>query len=309
MKEPDSKNPSSDSGAWLAAEPIRWRSAGLALLATSLWGGNVVALKIGLDVFPPLWSAWWRFVLGVGVVWLWASIKKIDPRPQPASWPWLLLLGLMFTGQITLLNFGLQFTSPAYGVIILNSHPLFANLVAQLMPSEKRLNTARIAGLLIAFAGVVFLALGRPVASLAPRPQLGNAMLVASSFLLGLRMVYTRWLLREIEPVTALLWQMGVTLPIFLPLAIWLEPPMLKPLSLRVVLALIYQGVVVAGVCFVIWTALLRRHSAATLVSFSFTIPLFGMVFSWLVLGEPLDSRLLTAAAAVIVGTSLVVRY
>ncbi len=47
-------------------------SGALAALTTCiLWGGNVVALKIGLQTFAPFWSAFWRILAGIVVVALW----------------------------------------------------------------------------------------------------------------------------------------------------------------------------------------------------------------------------------------------
>jgi len=289
-------------------QPLDWKSASLALLASALWGGNLVALKIGLEIFPPLWSAWWRFVLGVGAVSWWAARQGIPLWPQQSERGRLIILGLLFTAQIALLNLGVNLTSPAYGVVILNSHPIFANLAGHFVASEQRLNCKRVLGLGIAFFGVCYLAFGKPVPRLAPNPLVGNTLLIFSSFLLGIRTVYTRWLVQGVDPVKAVTWQMALSLPVFLVAALLLEPPLARPLALEPIVAMAYQGLIVAGICFVIWTGLLRRYSAGTLATFGFTVPLFGIALSRLLLGEPLDARIVVAAAAVITGIALVLK-
>ena len=37
----------------------------VAVLIHSFWGGNPVAIKFSLEVFPPLWTAFFRFLIGV----------------------------------------------------------------------------------------------------------------------------------------------------------------------------------------------------------------------------------------------------
>ena len=37
----------------------------LSVVIHTLWGGNPVAAKFGLEMFPPAWSALIRFVLGI----------------------------------------------------------------------------------------------------------------------------------------------------------------------------------------------------------------------------------------------------
>lgn len=289
-------------------EPLNRTSAALALLASALWGGNLVALKLGLELFPPFWSAWWRFLIGLVVLGVWARLRGEILNPRPGEFRPLAILGVLFAAQIILLNVGQELTSPAYGAILLNTHPLFSNLVGHFVVSEQRLDRGRALGLALAFGGVCYLALGRPVERLAPNPLLGNTLLVASAFLLGIRTVYTRWIVQGIEPVKTVVWQSAISLPLYLLPALLLEPPITGPLRAGPVAAILYQGLVVASICFMIWTTLLRRHSAGTLAMFGFTVPVFGILMSALIFGEPVTARILTAGVLVMLGIAVVLR-
>ena len=48
-----------------ATAGVELRTALAALAISALWGGNVVALKAGLGIFPPFWSAFWRMSCGL----------------------------------------------------------------------------------------------------------------------------------------------------------------------------------------------------------------------------------------------------
>ena len=52
--------------------------------------------------------------------------------------------------------------------------------------------------------------------------------------------------------------------------------------------AVLYQGVVVAGFCFVAWTTVLKKYSPSKLTVLFFTTPLFGVLLSHLLLGDEL---------------------
>ncbi len=247
-------------------EHIGWSSAVTALVISALWGGNVIALKIGLATLPPVWSAFWRFLTGFVAVVLWARAEGIPLKPEPGESVPLGILGVLFTLQIAGLNVAVNSTSPAYAVVLLNSHPIFTNLISHFWVAEDRLSRQRILGLAIAFSGICYLALGRPDAHLAPHPILGNVIIVISAVLLAARMVYTQRLVQTIEPVRPVVWQMAFSLPVFLGTALWLEPMTLQPLTAVPVLAILYQGVAIAGLCFVVWTRLLQRHSPGVVV-------------------------------------------
>ena len=287
-------------------EPIGPRSAALALLVSLFWAGNIAALKLGLEVFPPFWNAFWRMLFGIAALLLWGWWQRIPLWPAAGEWRRLTQLGLLFAAQIMLMNSGANLTSPAYGIVLINAHPLFANLFGHFAAHEQRLGPARLFGLALAFSGMCVLVLGKPESTLAANPLLGNALLVLSAALLGLRSVYTRRLVQGIDPVRAITWQCNVSTLVFLIVAFLVEPLRLGPATPLSVGALAYQGIVVAGFCFVVWTELLRRHSAGTLSMFAFTIPFFGVILSSFIFGEAITPRIILAGVMVTVGIIVV---
>jgi drug/metabolite transporter (DMT)-like permease len=289
-------------------EPMTAASSALALLAAALWGGNLVALKMGMTTFAPFWSAWWRFLLGIVGVAIWARSQGLVLHVSRRELRPLMSLATLFAVQISLLNVGTDYTSPAYGVVILNSYPVFSNLIGHFVGAEQRLNRARMLGLALALGGVCYLASGKPVERLAPNPLLGNSLLLASSFLLGVRTVYTRRLVQSIEPVKTVVWQMTLSMPFYLVPALVFEPFLIQRPTKEPVLAVLYQGLVVACICFVIWTVLLRRHSSGNVATFAFLVPLFGVALSAVFLHEPITMHILVATAMVTAGIAVVLR-
>ena len=81
----------------MSASRIGAGSALMAVATAALWGGNVVALKLGLATFPPFWSAFWRMAVGVTVVGAWAMSQGIALKPPPQERRFLLALGVLFT--------------------------------------------------------------------------------------------------------------------------------------------------------------------------------------------------------------------
>jgi drug/metabolite transporter (DMT)-like permease len=274
-----------------------------------LWGGNLISIRIGVDSVPPLWSAFWRMALGVVIVTGWSLHRGVAIRPAKGeAWP-LFLLSVLFTAQIGLLNSGTALTSPAFGVVILNSYAVFANLTGHFFPGmERPINAARALGLTLAVAGMAVLTFGQGVSTLAPNPLAGNAMLIVSALLLGVRQVYTRWLVQHIEPTRTVIWQMAGSVPLFLAIAAVSEPPVYGRVTGSALAAIFYQGAIVAGLCFIIWAELLKRHAAGTLSMFAFLVPITGIALSSLFFGEPMRLTLLSGGILVLAGVYAVTR-
>ena len=70
----------------MGLKPIGWRTALIALGACLLWGGNVVALKLGLGTFPPFWSGFWRMFVGALTVGVWARARGSSLAPGREEW-------------------------------------------------------------------------------------------------------------------------------------------------------------------------------------------------------------------------------
>ena len=268
----------------------------------------MVAMKFTLTAFTPLWTAFGRMSLGALTVGLWAYQRPVPLRPERHEWRSLGILTALFTVQIAMLNYGVDWTSPAYSVVLINSNPIFANLIAHFFVPADRLSIPRVLGLAIAFGGICVVFLGKPEPRLAPDPLAGNLIMAATAVLIGARTVYAQRVLQWIEPGRFALWQMLLSLPFFAGGALVAGPEQRLPVTWVPLAALAYQGIVVAGVCFTIWAYLLRRHSPGALTVFSFTVPIFGVIVSAWLFAERLTLDLIIGVAAVAGGIWLVAR-
>ena len=288
------------------SDGVDWKVALAAFGLSAFWGANVVALKLSLGTFPPLWNAFWRMLAGLPVLYGWVRAQGVSVMPGPGEWPKLAVLGLIFVVQITLLNFGTYFTSAAYAVVLMNSHPIFTNVVAHFFAPDDRITPLRVLGLTLAFGGICVAFLGAPDARLAPRPVLGNVISIVTALAFAVRMVYTQHLVRRTDPARTILWQTMFAVPIFGPAAWLLEPPLTGPLDWKPLLALLYQGFVVAGFLFIVWARLLRRTPVGALSVFAFPTPVFGVLASAWVFSEAIPSALLIGVAGVAMGILIV---
>jgi drug/metabolite transporter (DMT)-like permease len=85
--------------------------------------------------------------------------------------------------------------------------------------------------------------------------------------------------------------------------------PIRFDLTLQLTGILLYQGIGVACISYVIYISLLYRYQASTLAAFTFVAPLTGVIFSGLILVEPLTLWLWLGLALVSCGLWLVNRY
>ena len=289
--------------AVMSEEP-RGKIVALVLLLAFLWGGNSLAIKIGLQDFPPMALAFFRFVIGLIVIGGWSLYRRIPLRLRRGELPRLLLLTTIFILQIITLNTGTLYTSASRSTIFINVYPFFTALFAHLWIPGERLSVTKTLGIIVAFSGVFVVVapkLGQGEANV-----LGDLIVLVSGCFLGLRVVVTKLLIQSIHPYRLLAWLLTLSLPVYVVISLLLERGEPMQLTLSAAAALLYQGGVIAGFCFLAWTSILERYSASKLVVLFFATPLSGVLFSHLILGDELTLSLLGGAALVAAGIYLV---
>src|SRR2546425_12619511 len=281
------------------------KGAAMAVLISLLWGANTVVIKLGLEDAPPLRLAWMRFVVGGTVIclWAWATRRFAGFRVEPGEWRALVLLGVLFSVQMAATNLGTWLTSAAHASILLNLYAVHTVVLAHFLIPGDRLSVKRLAGVLVAYSGIVLLFAGQ-VTHGSPT-LLGDVVVTVAGFLLAERTVYLA--VQRLDPVKLLLAQALVGTALFVVISLLVEPAPTR-WTARLGASIAYQGVLISGFNFVVNLALLRNYRPSALSAFFLTQPIFGVVAAALVAGDPLTPDLLVACAAVAVGIGLTSR-
>lgn len=298
--------------AALAARPLTWRSVALVLLTVALWGGNPVATRYSTDALPPITVSGLRFFLATLLMIGWCWVERVPFRLRSDQLTPVLVAGVLLFAQISLFTIGNGMTSSSHTSLYINTFVFWVVLLDHFLLMSDRLTARKLYGLLLA-GGAVLLLLwhtGRYVERTQhDQPTLaGDAVLLFSAFLLGVKFVYTKLALKIIGPTELIFWHDVVAVALFALTGWMLEDVCWGNVTWPAWLGLLYQGLLVGGVCFALQAHLLKHHSASRVAVFSFLTPLFGMVLGWLFRGDQLSPWLLLAGAAVAGGIYLVNR-
>jgi drug/metabolite transporter (DMT)-like permease len=282
------------------------RAIGLVLLLSALWGGNTVAIKLGLADAPPLALGWMRFVLGglCVVAWGWWTRAPFTLRPGE-PWP-LLGLGALFAAQLGLLNVGTWLSTAGHAAVLVNAYPVHIVVVAHFFVPGDRMTAPKLGGVLLGYGGVLLLFWDQLVSLRLADPRIlaGDLVLSLSAFLLGVRHVVLNRQLQFIHPVKPLLAQVVLGTPLFIALSAAFEPQTFH-FTPRLAGSLFYQGILIAGFNFIALTWVLKRYRPSGVAVLSLTTPIFGVLATAAVLGEPITWTLGLSALLVAGGIAL----
>ncbi len=292
--------------------PLNLRAVLLTLLTVVLWGGNPVATRFSVDALPPITVAGLRFLMATLVMIVWCRIERVSFRVEPLQWKPIMIAGTLLFLQITTFTFGAAWTSSSHASLFVNTFVFWVVGLEQVFLHAERLTTPKLAGLLMAAVGIGVLlwptALPAEIQQNDPPSVIGDALLLFSAFLLGVKFVYTKFALRVIGPTELIFWHDVVAVAQFaVAAAIW-ERPDFSRVTAPAAAGLLYQGILVGGVCFALQAQLLRKYSASRIAVFSFLTPLVGMLLGTMLRGDQLSLGLLIGGVAVASGIYLVNR-
>ena len=288
-------------------EKLNYRVAGIVIFTAILWGGNAVTIKIGLGGLPPLALATLRFCLGSAVVLVWTKFLRVPLTLKSGELIPLIGLGALFILQIYLLNEGTRLTLAGRSAVFISTYPFFATFFAHFFVPGDRLSHQKVIGMILSFTGVVLVfAESFVLGELRHIP--GDLLVLGSAVLLGARLIYMKILTQNMHPGKVLVWQAAFGIPAFLLLSLIFEGSRKYGLDGRVISAVLYQGLIVAGICFIIHATLLRRYIASRLTVFGFITPIAGVILSGLLLSEPISLGLVASLILVAAGIAIVNR-
>lgn len=295
-----------DSGDRTALSVSGIRYTLLALVFCHLWSGAFVAVKVGLASSPPLFLMASRFLIAGSLLLAWA---RLSGRPMPASrreWGGIALLGLVNNAiYLGLTAIALRHLSAGMGAILASTNPLMLAVAAPWFLGE-RLTGRKIAGLLIAFGGVVWVMSSR----VGPEnhPAAMAVVVLSITFLVAGTILFKR--VRPDQDLIVLnagqLFVAGVALIVPSVMIESLASVRLTPSFLAT------QAYLIIGVSWVgmlIWFWLLRHGDATRASAWFFLNPVIGVFLGAVLLGEPLHVQDFLGSAAVAAGIHLVQRH
>jgi O-acetylserine/cysteine efflux transporter len=285
----------------MSAAALPFRRLLLALLIVTIWGSNFVAIKLALLELPPLLLVALRFIF--------VSIPAVFFLERPAvPMRRLLVYGFsMFAFQFGFMFLGMKLGVSAGLASLILQFQVFVTLGLAVVFLKETVSFPQIAGALTATAG--FVVVGLHTGGDITAAGFVCLLLAAISWAIG---NFTSKRLGKVNALALVVWgSLPVAGAMSVASLVFEGPELvvhsLTHLSLTAILSLAYTVYFSTLVAYSFWSWLLARHPATTITPFALLVPVFGMISSALLLGEPLPGWKLVAAAFVIAGLSLTI--
>ena len=266
----------------------------LELLALgAIWGGSFLFMRVAAPHFGPFALVEVRIVLGALILlpFLWQARARLTA----VHWRRLASVGVLNSAiPFTLFAWGAERAPAGIGAIANSMTVLFTALIAFLVYGD-RIGPRRAVALVAGFAGVVVLASGKTQGA-----NVGAAALAgtAASLCYGFAVNFTKRWLADVPPLAAVAGTLSCAAVMLSPFALVAWPATPPPLGSW--LSAITLGVVCTGIAYAVFFHLIQRVSASRASTNTYLVPIFGVAWAWLLLGEAPTPTMLIAAALIL---------
>lgn len=268
-----------------------------AILVCIAFGLNFPVSKTGLEYLPPLTFLALRFMIVAIVLVPWARL----PRQY---WGQVALFSVVLgSAHFTLIFIGLRYVDASTAAIAIQTQVPFAALLAAYFYRD-RLGWRRGLGMAIALAGVVVL-VGEPTGR---SPFWAVSLIVVGAGLWAVANIIMKRL-ANVDPFALNGWMAVMAIPQIALASYLFETGQWAAISSTGIYgwaSVLYNSIVIVVVAYALWYRLLRRYPINLVVPWTLLVPLFGVGFSIVMLGEPVTWHLLVGGTATLIGVVII---
>ena len=275
----------------------------LTLLAL-IWASAFFNIKIATYSYGPITIAFLRVFFGSIPLLIICFFKKIKIEAFSKDWIWFAAIGFInLVLPFFLIAYGIKNVQSNLAAILMASTPLTAAMLGHFYTKNEKINLTKLIGISIGFGGIVFLFTDKILFN---ENNIWSALII---FLAGVFYVVGGLLTLKIsnktnENVTAsiLIW----AIIFLLPLSIFFEQPWNLTPRLDSTISLIYLGIFATGAAWLLRFYILKNNGLVFQAQVAYLIPIFGVIWGFLFLGEEITSKVIVSLIAVIIGIYIV---
>ncbi|NHC41986.1 DMT family transporter [Bacillus sp. MM2020_1] len=275
-------------------------------LASSIWGGMYVVVKIVVSVIPPLELVWMRYLVAIVALLIIGFITRQKWRIDKRHFLIIIAIGIIGNAiSIFTQETGTMLSSAQMGAIITSSTPAFMVIFARLLLKE-RLTLKK--GLSVCLATIgVFLIVG--VGHVTFSSTLGGISLIIAALTWALMSVLIKLVPSDYSQIVVTTYSILVALIVLTPFVL----PRLHAMNTSQLThptiwgGVLYLGIVSTAGGFLLWNRGLQMLNASSGGIFFFFQPVVGTLLGWVILGENIGVTFWMGSILILIGVLLVI--
>jgi O-acetylserine/cysteine efflux transporter len=267
----------------------------MAILVAAVWGFNFIAVKSGLNEMPPYLYGAGRFAI--------AALPALFVAKPRTSWAMIIGIGLTLgVFKFTLMFMGIHYgMSAGLASLVLQSQAFFTLLFSYLI-FKSQIRPNQIIGMTIAAVGMILIAVDTQDQS----STLGFILILSAAVAWGIANILYR-MVGDVDMFALTAWSSVIPpIPMFM-VSVYSEGWDVVITSIQTMtsmgwLCLAYTACVSSWIGATLWAVLIKSYPPHKVAPFSLLVPVFGITFASLILGERFTQMNMIASCLIFAG-------
>ncbi len=271
----------------------------------ALFGASFMFTHIAVSEIPPITLAAARVAIAALI--LYPLMLRARQSLPVFGRIWVPIVASSVFGYVlpfALVGWGQLRVPSSLAAIFMAVMPLATLLLAHVFTNDEKLNRWKFAGVMCGLFGVVVLFGIETLSDLGGPDALAQLAILAAAICYAINALVTRTLVK-VPKLSMLAALMLTGSCIMLPLGLLLESPLNVSPSWQALASLTALAVGPTAIATLLILVIIQRQGASFLSQINFLVPLFGVMFGWVLLGERLSTQDLVALLIVLIGVAL----
>jgi len=271
------------------------------LILGVLWGSSYLFIKVAVDGVDPFTLVTGRLAIGTLFLYTMMRARGLQLSRDRRLWAHILVMSVVgiIIPQI-LIAWSEQHVTSSVASILNATTPFFTLIFAAAVFSTERFTTGKLTGLIVGFAGIAVLT-GSGILKVASSSAQGEIALLLSSFGYGIAFAYARRFLKG-EPLVLASGQMLLSAVLLVPGMLIFGHPLEMHLNASRLICWILLGTLSSGVAYILYYKLIAEIGATSASFGTYLIPIVGIFWGWLLLGESVGPRTILGVVMILAG-------
>jgi len=280
----------------------------LLLLLGAIWGSSFFNIKIATYSYEPYTLALIRVVLATVPMLAVSFFYKIKIQAFSKNWKVYALVGLCnLTIPFSLIAIGTNKIDSYLAAMLMSTTPITGSILAHFFIKDEKITFLKSLGIILGFSGILLLFFDKLIVN--ESNYLFVLLIILGSTFYSISGILILKKLKKSGNInvttSTLIWSV-ITL---LPLSFILEEPFKSTPTLESTLSLIYLGVVATGFAWWLRFKILAKNGIVFQTQVTYLIPIFGVIFGALFLGEQITWKVLISLIIIMSGIYIVKKY
>jgi drug/metabolite transporter (DMT)-like permease len=280
----------------------------LLLLLGAIWGSSFFNIKIATYSFEPYTLALIRVIFATMFLVVFSFFYKIKINAFSKEWKIYALVGLCNIAiPFSLIAVGTNKVDSYLAAILMSTTPLTGSILAHIFTKDEKITFFKSVGIIVGFAGVLLLFFDKLILN-EDNYFFALIILVGSTFysIAGILILKRMKNSGNLDVTTStMIW----ALIFLIPIAFIFEKPFDSSPTLGSVISLVYLGSVATGFAWWLRFKILMKNGLVFQTQVAYLIPIFGVIFGVLVLGEQITWKVFASLIIIMSGIYIVKKY